>query len=235
MRWLATLAIVVAGCSALSACGVVLGGSLNDERARSVAAALAQHSVHFRLEYSSVAGVETKTSGVAEAHAGKERLRRGAENAWIRFVGGTVYLNGNRAALTKILRLAPSRAKEYAGRWISIPRRGGEHRLYRTLAADLTLASLIRSAATLRWPLDHSQPKITRGHRRVMLVDAWRRESSAGLIVDEYGKRLPWGFFVDWRYGIPQAHLDGHLFQWNRPVILAVPAHAVPISTVRGG
>ena len=237
MRRIGTLAIVLAICAPLSACG---SSSSQPPFARSpkaalasiVAAALAQQSVHWKGSTSAdLYGTDHSTADV-NADSGATRLTYYGHAMDTRLVDGTVYVRGAPTLLMPNLSLTQAEATHYAGRWISSPR--GD-KLYGDLSSGLTLASIVHGAA---WLFDQPRSglkvlrRTSRGTRLLVLrAPAWPHVFS-NLTARASGKPLPIAYtlangLMDFRYG--------HFSKWNEPVSVQAPARSTPIATVRRG
>ena len=203
--------------------------------ASTVAAALAQHSVHWtEAGGEDMRGSFRSTSDVT-ADSGVQRLtitpgRSGT--AEIRLVDGVVYVKGSFGGLQWVLNLNDMQALKYGERWISVPK--GDP-LFAHLTDGLTLASVVHDATT---------PDLGTGveiKRRVMRA---KSHGKAVLVLEEgehagtymrlsmhaSGERLPVAVYM--QDGIA-SFWHGTFSKWNAPVHPAAPMHAVPIATVR--
>jgi hypothetical protein len=126
----------------LSACGSGSRPSAKDVRASLVAAALGQKSVHYEKDIevdmdgtTTIVADVTADSGAAQVVSPEDGVVE------IRLVNGTVYINGDAAALQYYVPNLPlAEANGYSGKWISIPK--GDP-LYAYVSDGLTLASIL--------------------------------------------------------------------------------------------
>jgi len=243
MRRIATLAIVLAICATLTACGssaTTLDPASKAARARAliVRTALAQKSVHwtqteygegFYLDVSS----DVNTDSGVERMAGTLLLSRFVLQ--IRFVDRALYAKGNAASLRAFLDLSRAQAKRFRWKWISIPkgyadpyRPGYDDLVEGRLTEGLTLPSIVRRVAP-QGKLKLGTRTSHEGRRLVVLSNAGRvlRLQAAAT-----GKPLPvaasgtTGWFAGW--------FAWHFSKWNEPVHVQAPASSTPIATVRG-
>ena len=139
MRRIVTLAIVLAVCASLSACGSSVP-SPRSVRASIVAAALAQKSVHYAESIEVDMDCTTTITADVTADSG---IARGISGCYgsveIRLVNDTVYIKGPATALEYYF-ASYAQTKNYSGKWISIPK--GD-KLYPQLSDGLTLASIV--------------------------------------------------------------------------------------------
>lgn len=208
MRRIVTLAMVVAFCAVLGACGSSVRMSPKAERrAAIIAAALAQKSVHWTVDDYELNDGEWKVSADVNSDSGTARVnwREGGEGGWYRLVhvNRMFYVRtGDAGSLRQAFNLTKAQATRYAGRWISTPNGTG---LTFWLGDGLTLPVIVREYAS-----------------------AVRPEAGARRI----GERLPVGFDKN---PSPVAEISGTFSQWNEPVHVHAPANSTPIATVRGG
>jgi len=256
MRRTVTLAIVLAVCAPLSACGSS-SPRLPKEVAPIVAAALAQKSVHYTLTVTAQGNTTTGNADVT-ADSGTERLTLpGGDVVETRLAHDTVYLRGGFTGLLYLLRSCPyefvncqdptaaqlRQAGKYAGRWISIPK--GD-RAYGGLARYLTLGSVVRHLT----PRRELKSSIRESHGTRLRVLRGELEGDlvrpANLTVRASGEPLPVafsrvvvrgpgcdGFNHCDRGGDELYRSSGRFTKWNEPMHVEPPAHSTPIATVR--
>ena len=211
MRRFATLAIVVALCAPLSACG---SSSPKAALASIVAAALSEKSVHVTaVDSVDHFGAFTTVVDVSR-HSGTGRVTGpiGGSEAEIRLVDNTVYLKGTSSALERSLPGLVA-APHYAGKWISMPMQaqsvkwtaanlGGGDNVYSQMSDGLTLASILNGVP----------PQL-----ELKMVNGL-----PGRVLGSFKNQGD-------RYSV-----DARFSKWNEPVHVQAPAHAIPIATVRG-
>lgn len=131
MRGVLTLACVVALCAPLTACGGRPAGTPASIalRARILAAALAQKSVHYADSESTQGDWPSQTVSDVSADSGRQQITITGtgvrEKVDLRLVNGVIYVRGDSGGLQYILNLTEAQADKYAGRWISIPKGTG--------------------------------------------------------------------------------------------------------------
>lgn len=192
--------------------------------------ARAQHSVH----YTSWDSLGAAATGIVDADVSRDRgiahlrTRSGSkflDIATVILVHDTVYIRGRANALQTWLELPRAKTSAYGGRWISIP---AHDKLYRELAAGVTLRSFIHGIA----PLPHSRITILSttidGEKRIE-IDAKGSWEQRDLLLRP-GSRLP----VAAAYGAGGGEGSTNITRWNESVHVVAPAHAIPIATVRG-
>ncbi len=208
MRRIVTPAIALVLCASLSACGSSVPRSPKAvRRAATIAAALAQKSVHWTADDYELTDHETRISADVNADSG---------TAWVMWqvtdgddggryhlmrVNRMFYVNGDSTSLQWLFNLKKAQATRYAGRWIST--RNGEG-LTVGVAAGLTLPSIVREYAS-----------------------AVRRTSAHAT-----GEPLPIRFDKE---PSQVESITGSFSKWNEPVHVHAPASSTPIATVRGG
>jgi len=201
MRLLVTLAIALAFCATLSACG---SSSPQSPRARIIAAALAQKSVHWTAEDYELVDHDIQISADVNADSGTARVSwnfggdGGGEYRLVR-VNGTFYVNGDSESLDWLFNLTNAQATRYAGRWISTPNRVG---LTFGLGEGLTLSAIVREYAS---PARRRSPPAT-------------------------GEPLPSKFD---QIPSQTEEISGSFSKWNEPLNIRAPANSTPIATVR--
>jgi len=212
------------------------------------AAALAQKSVHVSESFAAdLYGTDHRTFDVSrdsgsellDYYGAKMRVLRVHHTVYVRadawLLGGTMYTGG--------LDLTPKQVKRYAGKWISIPAGDKD---YASLAAGLTLASVVGSGdPTDSFPYGHLSPDNPAGQLRLLrrqshgvrrLVLRWTSGFQPPPPLDELraratGTPLPVSFSD---YTAMMVFYNGTYSRWNEPVHVRAPAHAIPISTIRG-
>ena len=137
------LAIVLAVCALLSACGSGSPRSPKDLRASLVAAALTQKSVHYEKDVEvDMEGSGTTTADVTADSGVAQVVSPYGGVAEIRLVDETVYVSGDAPSLEDYVPGLPRAvANGYAGKWISIPKGDA---LYAYVSEGLTLGSILR-------------------------------------------------------------------------------------------
>ena len=232
MRRIVTLAIVLAACASLSACGSSSPSSPLAVRASIVAAALAQDSVHLN-ELATDAVISARWASDVNAHSGKQRLTLkggtfGGGEAEVLLVNDTLYVRGNPSGLRYTLYMTGPQSRRYARQWISIPK--GD-RLYAETAAGLTLPSIVHNLTP------QGKLKLVRRNspatRLLAVTGAGRGDApSVSLSARASGDRLPVAYS---EIVAPYGHTrDGSFSKWNEPVSVHAPADATPITIVRG-
>jgi len=231
MRRIVVVAIFLAACAPLSACGSSAKPP-HTLRARIVAAGLAQESVHSAWTSPSD-GVIFRAD--VNADSGRERATLvGGDVVEIRLVNDTVYFRGGYEG-GQYIGLTAAQADRYTGRWIAIPR---GYRPYSALASSLTFDSIVRHAVP-RGRLEKSFTRRPDGTRLLMLSPP----AGAGLTADP---PFAYELTASARELLPVAssyYLGGfakhgifasrRFSKWNEPVSVDAPASSTPIATVR--
>jgi hypothetical protein len=257
VRRTVTPLLVLALCALLGACGSSSPSARSPKAvlASIVAAAVAQKSAHWTEVVSPHMQYSTVWSSDVTADSGTQRITfeawkpRDVGRARVLLVNNTVYVNGNPRGLQGTLSLTEAQAQKYADRWISIPK--GD-KLYARMAADLTIASVVRDVTTRGaqggWklksgttgPLGPTGTEGPTGHSGasepmhsyapVLLVE-WGKYGPS-LTARRSGEPLP----IDYSSGICIGCSDSVRFsRWNDSVSIDVPARSTPIATVRRG
>ncbi len=232
MRRIVVLAIFLALCAPLSACGSS-GKSPHTLRGRIIAAALAQKSVHTTWTVPD----GTIFRGDVNADSGRERATIPAGDVVeIRLVNDTVYFHSGYEGCL-FLDLTAAQAERCRDRWIAIPR---GHRPYRVLADSLTFGWIVRHAV----PRGRVEKSFTRKpHGTSLLVLS--PPTGAGLTPDPpfayslkaraSGEPLPVASYYLLGGMAKHESYSSRIFsKWSEPVNVQAPANPTPISTVRG-
>jgi len=224
------VAVVLVAAAAITTAAVLLTESSAREssaRDRIVTAALAQKSAHYtRTVSADMIGTFTSTADVnADSGAALQRWFGGG-TVRIRLVNGTVYVQAYGAGIHQI-DLTPAQERRYVGRWISITRKGDEQ-LYDYYADGLTLASIVHDVTPSGTV--ESSVKTSNG-TRFLVVRGTGRPEARDLTATATGTPLP----VLFSSGPTVGGDWGRFGRWNEPVHVRVPAHSIPITTVRGG
>jgi hypothetical protein len=202
-------------------------------RASIVAAGLAQKSVHW-AEHDLVGNALIKSSADVSANSGTQRVtvKVGKETGTIHivFVSDTAYVEGDAFGLVANLNLTKAQAKQYAGKWISIP--DGD-KAYRAVSGGLTVASIIHGVAP-RGRLKAAKAKV---HGRGVFVlegtkGTGKKRVVGTLVARASGERLPIESLV-----VDSAHealARADFSKWNETVKVTAPTSSIPIATVRG-
>ena len=224
----------------------VVGGALAAKspakvRNAIIAAALAQKSVHWTGKYVANPGATTTYAADVNARSGMERISvpgcypgapRGSVR--LRLVHDTVYVKGNVCGLVYALKLSQTRAKTYVGQWISVPRRGKEHRRFHWLTGGMTLGSVVREIT--QWPAYlklHVSTQSSHGTRHLVLRGTCPAPQTGSWELRARASRIP--LPVAFSTGLPTSGSETHFSRWNKPVHVPVPASSTRIVTVRGG
>jgi hypothetical protein len=199
-------------------------------RASILAAARAQHSVHYLS--TSVGPVRTQIVGdVANGH-GIQRItftKSGKTgHVTVIVVNRTAYIRGDAFTLNNYMELPASGAAKYAGRWISVAH---SNRAYSDVAAAVTLPSFVQEL-----DLGGKTTRVsgTFGGRKV--VGVRMTLSSQGL------REVETLFARPGRVPLPLAEKDvvvgtgawsqAVMARWNERVRVHAPAHTVPFAKV---
>jgi hypothetical protein len=231
---------LVALCVVVSACGSSSAQPLTPSAvgASIVSAALAQHSFHWAYSsaFDLVGGTQRVGDVTADSAVERETLP-GGETAEFRFVHDTVYVRGGNVAIDELLGLgspgsskriyligSSKRAHRYAGKWIAIPK--GD-KLYSALAPYLNPAAILQQA-TPQGKLKVSKP--TPHAARLLDVSGTEGGSHSDLEARGTGDPLPVSYA--WR-DFSVDRISMRFSNWNEPLDIQAPKHAVPIATVR--
>jgi hypothetical protein len=232
MRWTGFVACVAV--AATAAVGVASAAqSPRALRASILAAARAQHSVHYKTNQIVGNALITLTGDVEAADGSQHvRLKVGKKTAHLTIVVSDqiAYVQGDVPGLEALQGLTKTQASTYAGQWISIPKGDKE---YGETAADVTLGSLIQ-LSTPRGHLAAGSRKL-HGERVIAVVGLTGKGKNKELRVlaaRPRGSRLP----VEEDELEPGREYIAHTVfgRWNESVQVQVPSSSVPISTVRG-
>jgi hypothetical protein len=224
---------LVAAAAAVAAAVALAAQSPKALRNAIVAAARAQHSVHWQGT-DVVGGARLSTGADVTAHEGVQHvtfyLGKATAHISIRVIDHTAYVNGDALGLRLNLDLTSTQAAKYAGQWISIPK---SNKLYAGTAQADTLGSLVSSMVP-RGRLAAFSTKL-HGLRVVGVQSVHGKGKKKTLQILEAkarGKRLPIeeDEVTPGRRAISRTVLS----RWNEPVAVQAPANAVPISTVLG-
>jgi hypothetical protein len=202
-------------------------------RATILAAARAQHSVHYRTDQI-IGNARLTLIADVEATDGTQQvsLKVGKKTAHLTIVVSdqTAYVQGDVRGLEALQGLTKAQASAYAGQWISIPKGDKD---YGETAADVTLGSLIQ----LSTPRGHLAVRSRKFHgQRVVAVigitGKGKKKELRALVARPRGNRLP---LEEDEIAPGQEYIAHTAFgRWNESVQVQVPASSVPISTVRG-
>jgi hypothetical protein len=232
VRRLASIVLVVAA-AAGAATVAYAAQSPNALRASILAAARAQHSVHWSAK--DVVGNVLVTSGAdVTADAGIQRVhfQLGTQKSRVEIVviNDTAYVQGDATGLELNLGLTKAQATQYAGQWISIPK--GD-KLYATTSEGDTVGSLV-DAITPHGRLSSIATKV-HGARVIGvrgISGTGKKKTAEVLVTRATGKRLP----IESDSFTPGTGYADHttFSKWNEPVHVQAPASSTPIATVRG-
>jgi hypothetical protein len=232
MRRLAALALVLAA-AAGSAAAALAGASPQARRAAILGAVDAKHSVHYVSRNQGGGRTVILDSDVGPG-IGVQRVVFLAGNAagsgTILIVHRTAYLRGDAFAMREF-GFKKAQASRYAGQWISIPH---SDRLYAPTAADATFASF---AGDLLPNKNLESVTATVGGKKVQGVRGTAQQDGITFVETVYapisGRPLP---VEEIAASKPAGETNRvTISNWNEALHVKAPAHAVPISTVRGG
>ncbi len=226
------LALVVA-LAAVAATVALAAQSPKALRTSILAAARAEHSVHYKT--SQIAGGALITLvGDVEAADGSQHvtLKAGKQTAHLTILVSdqTAYVQGDLLGLEALQGLTKTQASTYAGQWISIPKGDKD---YGETAADVTLGSVLQ-LSTPRGHLAVASRKL-HGERVVAVIGVsgkGKKKELKVLAARPRGNRLP----VEEDEIEPRREYIAHTVfgHWNESVQVQVPSSSVPIVTVRG-
>jgi len=191
-----------------------------------------QRSVHYEEHAVGPDLTQTMASDVARKR-GVQRisftLGKKKGRFTVRVVNKTAYLRGDTEALHGYFGFTAAQAASYAGRWIAV-RRGQPK--YNDLAASVTLPSFLHDIYP-GTPLVLVTTTIS-GHQVTGVRGTNRQGGGVEFVEDVFpDKQLrPFGVRdVEPTKGFVDSFKLG---RWNEAVHVALPAHAVPITTVLG-
>jgi hypothetical protein len=220
VRRIAILAIALALCTLLGACGSSSSSpsSPKDVRASIVAAALAQQSVHWTESFSNIRSSRRSADVCAASAMEHVTIDMGGSPGKVKIlrVGETEYEKGDVAGLEYDLGLSEAKATQYAGQWISIPNGDPAYTGY-----GLTVASVVHDA------LPHGRLKVsprTSQGARLLAV-----QGKFSTLLAHAGSRLP----VAYSGGAVDVWIKGRFSRWNEPLHIHAPASSTPIALVR--
>jgi hypothetical protein len=238
MRRVVMVVFVLSVGVALSACGSSSPKSPRSPKAVSaliVAAALAEKSVHWEELSRQDMEWPVKLISDVSADSGMQRLifapgTRSVGKAEERLVDNVAYVRGDAVGLEDALYLSPARAKNYAGRWISIQRGDA---LYPPTADGLTLSSIVDDVTPSGTPLKLVRRKAHGTPLIVVQADAHSlkfRGLPGSLSATADGEPLP---VAAWQGGVG-SEASTSFSKWNEPLSVRAPASSTPIAIVRG-
>jgi hypothetical protein len=192
--------------------------------------ARSQRSVHY-VSAARVGASRVSQVGDAGVSQGIQRItfRTGNKTGHVTVIvsAGTAYVRGDALSLVNYMGFNATAAARYAGVWVLIPH---SDRDYATVAYAVTLSSTI-AGLTPSGPLV-SVPATKVAGQQVLGVRGKTPSPPGGpgiatLYARANGSPLPVEEVID------QGNLRGTitLVNWNQPVHVATPTHAVPIST----
>lgn len=198
-----------------------------------LAAASARHTVHY-VSTSSASGHSILMVADVGKGRGIQRITFSSHGhsgpATILIAGHTAYIKGNAFTMRNFFGFPQAKAKQYAGKWISIPSTSSG---YSALAADATFASFLADLL----PTTHlTLVQATIDGKKSVGVRGTARQGGVKLVATVYaparGTPLPFE-----EKAVPVGHAGTSLVRmsrWNELVRVSAPANAVPISTVVG-
>lgn len=228
MGRLGVVLLVVAGAAAGAAASFA-AQSPKALRLSILAAARAQHSVHY--VGTSVGPVRTQIVGDAATDRGIQRITftRGGKTGHVTVVvvKRTAYIRGDAFTLNTYMELPAPGAARYAGRWISVAH---SNRAYADIAAEVTLSSFVGG-------LDLGGKTVrvsgTFGGRKVVGVRMTRVEQGLREVETLFARpgrlHLP---VAEKDVVVGQGWTQATLSRWNERVRAHAPAHAVPYAKV---
>ena len=198
-------------------------------RASILAAARAQHSVHYVS--TSVGPVRTRIVGDAAADQGIQHItftKSGKTgHVTVVLVKRTAYIRGDAFTLHNYMELPAPGSARYAGRWISVAH---ANRAYADITAAVTLSSFVQE-------LDLGGKTVrvsgTFGGRNVVGVRMTRSELGLQEVATLFARpgRLPLPV-AEKDVVVGQGWTQATMTRWNERVRVRAPAHAVPIAVV---
>lgn len=203
-------------------------------RASILAAAKAQHSVHYKTGEVVGNAVLTITADVAATEGTQHvNFKAGKQTGHITILvlDQTAYVEGDTNGLELLQGLTTSQATKYNGQWISIPK--GDKSYNRTADA-VTLGSFLHEI-TPRGRLSVSRAKL-HGVRVIgvrAISGTGKKKKVQVLVARAHGKPLP----LEEDELAPGRGYISHtpLSKWNESVQVQAPASSTPIATVRAG
>jgi hypothetical protein len=193
----------------------------------SLAAARAQHSVHY-VGTVTAAGLSSTTVGDAAVDRGVQYVtyRAGGRtgHVTVRVVANTAYVKGDAFALGTYVGLSAAQVTKYAGKWILVPHTSSA---FKSIAAAVRLGSTI-DELELAPPLTNTGTT-TRHSQRVIGIRGRETQSgvaaTATLYVRATGTHLP----VEEVASEGQLRVSVVFSNWNERVSVSAPAGAVPL------
>lgn len=191
-----------------------------------LAKARAQTSVHYVSAQVSP-GVSVTIIGDAARDRGIQRItyRRGGQagHVTVRVVNNTAYVHGDAFTLTGYMRIPPSSASAWAGKWLSLAPSAPD---FPAVAAAVRLVSTLSELAMP--PPFRNLGTLTRLRRRVVGIES--QFSRAGHAITET-------LYIDPARSLPlqlvgnsgTTTITGTFSRWNEPVSVAAPASAIAI------
>ena len=202
-------------------------------RAAMLAAASARHSVHY-VSTSSASGHSIRMVADVGKGRGIQRITFTSHGhsgpAAILIAGRTAYIKGNVFTMRNFFGFPQAKAKQYSGKWISIPSTSSG---YSAIAADATFASFLADLL----PAKHlTLVRATIAGKKSVGVRGTARQGGVKLMATVYApaRGTPLPFEVKAAPAGGSGTSLARMSRWNEPVRVTAPANAVPISTVVG-
>jgi hypothetical protein len=191
-----------------------------------LAKARAQKSVHYVTSQAS-SGTAVTIAGDAATDRGIQHItyRKGGRvgHVTVLVVANTAYIRGDEFALASYMRIPPSAAAAWAGKWLSLAQSAPD---YATVAAAVRLGSTL---AELKMPPPFRNVGTSTRHGRPV-VGIESRFRRAGHAVTET-------LYIDVARSLPVEQVGrssgitvkATFSRWNEPVTVLPPASAIPI------
>jgi hypothetical protein len=219
--------------AAVTAAAALAARSPKQLRTSIDSAIFSEGSVHY-VETGTAKGLRQTTVGDAATDHGIQQitvhLGRKTGHFTVLVIVQTLYLRGDRTALNAYLGFPAAAARKYAGRWISIPHTSSA---YGTLAADVTLASLVADHVASR------KTTVVQGKVAGKSVIGLRGVTTIGGVSNTSTL-----YVRSAKHALPLEGTDvstSHSFtdklefdRWNESVQLKAPAKAIPIAKIGG-
>ncbi|HEX4526626.1 MAG TPA: hypothetical protein VH108_07790 [Gaiellaceae bacterium] len=219
--------VAVLGCLLVAPSLVTAATSPRQSLSAILAAARAQHSVHYVADATDGSFHTVLVSDVG-ATSGIQKItyERGGTTGKVTVVvsAGTAYFRGDSFTLRYFMGFKAAPSVKFAGRWVQVPH---SDRDYAALAAAVTLPSTI-DELRLTGPLSFL-PQSTLGGQQVIGIKGKtisKQPAQAGLYARAHGTPLPVGEVEVFGSALSRTRFS----RWNEPVHVPVPAGAVAIS-----
>jgi hypothetical protein len=230
--------LALASLALLAACG---GGS-SDPLAHktpgqvlttALAAAKASGSFHLEVVAKDSGQVE-KIVGGTSGSEGSQTVTSGAVTIHAEVFGNKVYLTGNAAGLEAEMSLSASVAATYANRWIDV---GDSNAAFQALSKSILLTGALNQlhptgSLTLTAPTTRASQSVIGVRGGLPSGTPATATGSATLYVARDNPTVPIVYDVQQKVNGSTSTYVGTYSDWGQPLHLAIPTHAVALSSL---